>query len=83
MNVIDIPRDYNTLLATRKADCVAQSLDYVFGLKTEELVFRTPKRLAFLSWLVRCMLKTDFVTCEREVKMSGMPGLEKEMFCKD
>lgn len=29
------------------------------------------------------MLKTVFVTCEREVKMSGMPGLEKEMFCKD
>lgn len=61
LSVIDSPRDYNKSWANRKVGHLAHSTDYLFGLKAEELTFRTLNRLASVSGFVRYRLKNDFV----------------------
>lgn len=67
LNVIDSPRDYSKLWAARVVGHLAQSTDYIFGLKAEERAFRTLNRLVSVSGFVRYRLKIEFCHLERDV----------------
>lgn len=65
---------------TKKAGDLAQSTDYIFGLKAKELTCRTLNRCASLSAFVRYRMQVEFCHLERDVERSDMSGFEKEKF---